>query len=76
MAAMTDRIARLRTHQRNIDRYQSLLTTKLSETERRFLEKRVSEERFAIAMLEFMSPAAHQRSMCLPGAREKGLGSP
>jgi hypothetical protein len=70
---MTDRIALLRIHQRNIDRYQSLLTTKLSEIERRFLERRVSEERFAIAMLEFMSPAAHQKSMHLPVTLEKSL---
>ena len=70
---MTDRNARLRIHQKNIDRYQGLLTTKLSEIERRFLERRVSEERFAIAMLEFMSPAAHQKSMHLPVALEKSL---
>ena len=70
---MTDRIARLRTHQKNIDRYQGLLSTKLSETERRFLERRVSEERFAIAMLEFMSPAAHQKGLHLPVALEEGL---
>ena len=72
MAAMTDRIARLRTHQKNIDRYQGLLTTKLSEIERRFLERRVSEERFAIAMLEFMSPVAHRKGFRLPVALEEG----
>jgi len=60
---MTDRIDRLRTHLKNIDHYLDLLTTNLSETERRFLERRVSEERLAIAMLEFMSPGAHQRGM-------------
>jgi hypothetical protein len=54
--AMDERIARLRTHQRNIDRYQNMLKTHLSETELRFVEKRLSEERFWIAMLQFMSP--------------------
>jgi hypothetical protein len=55
---MDERIARLRTHQKNIERYQKLLKTKLSEVELHFLEKRLSEERFAIAMLDFMSPPA------------------
>jgi hypothetical protein len=35
-----------------------LLKTKLTEVERQFLEKRLSEERLAIAMLQFMSPSA------------------
>jgi hypothetical protein len=69
---MQERIARLRTHQKNVDRYQSLLKTTLSETERHFLEKLVSEERLAIAMLEFMSPA-HQKTVHHPVAQEKGL---
>jgi len=67
---MDERIARLRTHQKNIDRYQGLLKTKLSEAEQKYLEKRVSEERFAIAMLEFMSPSAPPRDMTLPGPEQ------
>jgi hypothetical protein len=55
---MDERIARLRAHQRNIERYQDLLKTKLNEVELQYLEKRLSEERFAIAMLNFMSPPA------------------
>ena len=51
---MNQRIARLRTHQENIERYQSLLETKLNDVERQFVEKRLSEERFAIAMLRFI----------------------
>jgi len=42
---MDERIARLRTHQKNIDRYQNLLKTKLTEFERQYLEKRLFEER-------------------------------
>jgi len=53
---MDERIARLRTHQRNIDRYQGLLKTKLSELESQFLERRLSEERRALATLEFLTP--------------------
>lgn len=52
---MDDKIARLRTHQKNIDRYQNLLKSKLSETEAQYIERRLSEERFAMAMLRFMS---------------------
>ena len=55
---METRIVQLRTHQKNIDRYEGLLETKLSEVERLYIEKCVSEERFAIAILQFTSPIA------------------
>jgi hypothetical protein len=51
------RAALLRSHQMNIERYQNLLKTKLSEAEVNFLERRLAEERFAVAMLGFMSPS-------------------
>ena len=47
----------MRTHQRNIDRYEGMLNTKLTDAEKRFVEKRLSEERLAIAMLQFMEPS-------------------
>lgn len=50
------RVARLRAHQKNIERYQSLLKTRLSEVETQFLERRLSEERFWVAMLDYMAP--------------------
>jgi len=53
---MDERIVRLRTHQRNIDRYQNLLKTRLTETELQFVERRLSEERFAIAKLSIDLP--------------------
>jgi hypothetical protein len=43
---MDERIARLRTHQKNIDRYQDLLKAKPSEAEKHCLEKRLSEDTF------------------------------
>jgi hypothetical protein len=53
---MEDRkIAMLRVHEQNIERYQGLLRTKLSDVETHFIERRLSEERFAIGMLKFMS---------------------
>jgi hypothetical protein len=53
---MSERITRLHAHLQNIDRYKGLLKTAMSELEQQFLERRLSEERFAIAMLHFMSP--------------------
>jgi hypothetical protein len=50
---MEKRVAQVRTHQKNIDRYQDLLKTKLDETERLFLEKLVCEEK--LAMLQLMA---------------------
>jgi len=63
---METRIVQLRTHQKNIDRYEGLLETKLSQVERLYIEKCVSEERFAIAMLDFMSPSPASKNMTLP----------
>jgi hypothetical protein len=56
VAFMYERTTRLRAHQRNIDRYQGLLRSGLSDIELRFVEQRLSEERLALAMLQFMSP--------------------
>jgi hypothetical protein len=54
---MNTGIARLRTHQANISRYENMLKTKLTETERRFVEERLSQEHSAIAGLQFMGLA-------------------
>jgi len=54
---MNERIARLRAHRRNIDRFQGLLKSRLSAVELRFIERRLSEERLALATLQSMSPS-------------------
>jgi hypothetical protein len=54
---MNERIARLRTHQKNIERYQNLLKTKLNDIEVQFLEKLLSEERLAVVMLQLVGPS-------------------
>jgi hypothetical protein len=59
---MSERAARLRAHQSNIERYEKLLKTSLSEIELRFLEKCLSEERFSLAMLEFVGPSSLNES--------------
>jgi hypothetical protein len=67
---MNERNARLRAHQRNIDRYQGLLKSSLSEIELRFVEQRLSEERLALAMLQFMSPTGSVDKDDLSDARQ------
>jgi hypothetical protein len=64
---MDETIARLHTHQKNIDRYQRLLQTKLNEVELQYLEERLSEERFWMAMLNSPTPSMWRN---LPGALE------
>jgi hypothetical protein len=66
---MATRIVELRAHQTNIDRYENMLKTKLSDLEREFVQKRLSEERLTIAMLQFMSPSAPSRGQGLPWER-------
>jgi len=45
MTTMIDeQLARLRAHRNNIARYQRLLKTELSDLERQFIERRLSEE--------------------------------
>jgi hypothetical protein len=52
MTTMTDeKFALLRTHRNNISRYRRLLKTKLTEFEREFIERRLSEERSAMERL-------------------------
>ena len=45
---LDENLARLRTHRNNIDRYRRLLKTELTELERRFIERRLSEEQTAM----------------------------
>jgi hypothetical protein len=52
MTTMIDeKFALLRTHRNNISRYRRLLKTKLTEFERQFIERRLSEERSAMERL-------------------------
>jgi hypothetical protein len=67
---MSERIARLRAHQSNIDRYEGLLRSTLSAIELRFVEQRLSEERLALAMLQFMSPSNSSKEDGLPDSRQ------
>jgi hypothetical protein len=66
--AMNEKIARLEAIQNNIARYEGLLKSKLSSTEVRFVEKRLSEERFALAMAQFMGPGNSLETIKFPSA--------
>ena len=46
-----EHLVRLRTHRNNIQRYRGLLENGLADFERRFIEKRLSEEQLAIENL-------------------------
>ncbi len=65
---MNERIARLQTLQDNIARYEGMLKSKLSPIELRFVEKRLSEERFALAMVQFMEPGNSPEMIKFPDA--------
>ena len=64
------RAALLRTHQKNIARYQKLLKFSLSKAETHFIQGRLAEERFAVAMLDFMSPNAPSKGRDFRGTLE------
>jgi hypothetical protein len=44
-------LARIHAHRNNIYRYERLLKTRLSDLERQFIERRLSEEQAAVAAL-------------------------
>ena len=49
-------LARLRTHRCNIQRYRNLLQTSLTELERQFVEKRLTEEQSSLESLAASCP--------------------
>ncbi|MBR1206573.1 hypothetical protein JQ562_30765 [Bradyrhizobium sp. AUGA SZCCT0051] len=56
------RLEQLRAHRNNIRRYRRLLSTKLSDLERQFIERRLSEESSAMeALAADMPPLLHER---------------
>jgi len=48
---LDENLARIRAHRNNIHRYRSLLETRLSDLERQFIERRLSEESSALEAL-------------------------
>ena len=48
---LDERFARVRTHSNNIARYRGLLKTNLTDLERQFIERRLSEEQSEFELL-------------------------
>jgi len=65
---MDENIARLRTHRNNIARYRRLLRTKLTDLERQFIERRLSEEQ---SEYERLAAGPFPMTFTLPKALEK-----
>jgi hypothetical protein len=65
MTMIDEKFALLRTHRNNISRYRRLLKTELTEFERQFIERRLSEERCAMEHLlplpRSLSPSQFRR---------------
>jgi hypothetical protein len=72
-----EEVARLRAHGNNISRYRRLLKTNLSDLERRFLERRLSGERSAVASLAHpaLSPRTGTAGQFDAGARRTLLAT-
>jgi hypothetical protein len=67
-----EELARLRAHNNNISRYRRLLKTNLSDLERRFLERRLSEERSAVESLGSLSRRAWAQMLEASAQRRGG----
>lgn len=65
---MNEKLTRLEAIQSNIARYEGMLKSRLNSTEFQFVEKRLSEERFALAMAQFMGPSDSPKVINLPDA--------
>jgi hypothetical protein len=82
MTKMIDeKLARLRNHRNNIDRYRRLLKTRLTELEHQYIEKRLSEEQSALEKLAasifpltFQAPT-HQTATYLDSTPEPPMSS-
>jgi hypothetical protein len=56
MMMIDQQLARLQAHHRNIQRYRNLLQTSLTELEREFVEKRLTEEQSNLESLALLIP--------------------
>ena len=68
-----EKLARLRTHRNNIDRYRRLLKTRLTELERQYIEARLSEEQSA---LERLAAATFPLAFQVPRIQNSRMESP
>ncbi|MBR0801288.1 hypothetical protein JQ615_38675 [Bradyrhizobium jicamae] len=74
-----EQLARLRVHRNNIRRYRRLLETDLTDLERRFIEKRLEEERKSLgelleAGIAFSPPISPKQATCGAATKEHRYG--
>ena len=70
IAMLDERFARLRTHRNNVARYRRLLKTHLTDLERQFIERRLSEEQSEFELLSAGTfPVAINKVQNDPAAR-------
>lgn len=68
-----EKLALLRSHRNNIGRYRRLLETELTEFERQFIERRLSEERSA---MEKIAAVTFPLSLQIPVGAISGTSIP
>ena len=68
-------LARLRTHRSNIQRYRNLLKTSLTELERQFVQKRLTEEQSSLESLATSLPLRTSKAGEPPGLGGAGPAS-
>lgn len=64
---INDKIVRLRIYRKNVERYLGLLRTTLTEIERQYVERRLTEDQSA---MELLSASSFQIAVEANGARE------
>ncbi|MBC9881854.1 hypothetical protein G8O24_31485 [Bradyrhizobium sp. INPA01-394B] len=69
---LDENLARIRAHRNNIHRYRRLLKTRLSELERQFIDRRLTEERSA---LESLTAATFPVALCAAQAPVDARGA-
>ena len=67
-------LARLRAHRSNIQRYRNLLQTSLTDLERQFVEKRLTEEQSSLESVANSLPNDFARQRARPNSPGAGLG--
>jgi hypothetical protein len=68
---LEENLARLRAHRNNIHRYRRLLNTRLTDTEKAFIMRRLDEEQRA---LEEISGSTFPLSFKVPSSSSQGVG--
>ncbi|MEY9180547.1 hypothetical protein [Bradyrhizobium sp. USDA 313] len=61
------KLALIQAHSKNVDRYERLLRTRLTDVERRYIESRLSEEKAALETIGLLQSDQSQRELGFVG---------